>query len=933
MTFQLTINGRILEAQEGVTIVEAASAHGISIPTLCHRQNLRPVGSCRLCLVEVGSPASLATACTLQVREGLVVQTETPRLVEMRRAILELLLEDYADAGYAAGDREDTEFERWLKHYGIQRRPGQPPRLRFPVNADPNPVLWVDMNKCILCTRCVRACAEIQGRFVWGVGERGHRTRVLAGADSGLLEARCESCGTCVVYCPTGALDDRMSVGLGKPDRVVETVCSYCGVGCRLDLNVRQGRIIRVTTRQEFPVNGMQLCVKGRYGYDFVHHADRLRRPQVRRYLLESRPRPVGGRDDFVPVDWETALALIAEKLCSIKADSGPDAIAVLASAKCTNEDNYLMQKFARQVLGTHNIDHCARLCHSSTVDGLALCFGSGAMSNTMDDVAQEAQALFIIGSNTTEQHPVFGSRLRQAVLKRGIPLVVADPRQIDITEFATLHLKQRPGTDVALINGIMQIILANGWHDQSYIDQRCEGFDEFRAALESYTPERVAEITGVPAEQLHRAAEILSRNRPMATLWSMGITQHTTGVINVLALGNLQMLLGNMGVRGGGVNPLRGQNNVQGACDVGALPNFFPGYQQVIDPAARSKFESAWQIETVDWKPGESASFKLGSTPGLTVTEMIAQAGAGKIRCLYIVGENPAMTDPDVTHAQHCIAACEFVVLQEIFPSETAAMADVLLPGVTWAEKEGTYTNTDRRIQLGRQAIDPLGDARPDWIIMADLARQIMEREKRVPIGSQAAWQYSRPSQIMEEIAALAPNYGGVCYERLERGEQLHWPVPTLDHPGTPILHIGKFTRGRGKFHVVEHLPPHEIPDSEYPMVLTTGRVLYHWHGAEMTRRAYALRELYPETVVEISPEDAAKIGLDGRDMVRVKSRRGEMIARALVTDRVCQGLIFGNFHFPGQQNVNNLTIAALDPVSKIPEYKVCAVRLEPFG
>ena len=471
---------------------------------------MRPVGSCRLCLVEVAPPASLATACTLQVREGLVIQTETPRLVEMRRAILELLLQDYADAGYAAGDREDTEFERWLKHYGVQRRPGQRPRLRFPVNADPNPVLWVDMNKCILCTRCVRACAEIQGRFVWGVGERGHRARILAGADSGLLEARCESCGTCVAYCPTGALDDRMSVGLGKPDKVVETICSYCGVGCHLDLNVRDGRIIRVTTRQEFPVNGLQLCVKGRYGYDFVHHADRLQRPQVRRYLLEGRPRPAGGRDDFVPVDWETALDLIAEKLCSIKADSGPDAIAMLASAKCTNEENYLMQKFARQVIGTHNIDHCARLCHSSTVDGLALCFGSGAMSNTMDDVAHEAQALFIIGSNTTEQHPVFGARLRQAVLKRGIPLVVADPRQIDITEFATLHLKQRPGTDVALINGIMQIILANGWHDQSFIDQRCEGFEEFRAAVESYTPERVAEITGVPSEQLHRAAEIL---------------------------------------------------------------------------------------------------------------------------------------------------------------------------------------------------------------------------------------------------------------------------------------------------------------------------------------------------------------------------------------------------------------------------------------
>ncbi|HTY64638.1 MAG TPA: formate dehydrogenase subunit alpha [Acidobacteriota bacterium] len=931
MTLHLTINERFVEAQEGMTVFEAAKANGILIPTLCHHQDLRPVGSCRLCLVEIAPPAGLATACTLQVRDGLVVQTETPRLVEMRRAILELLLEDYADAGYAAGDREDTEFERWLKRYGVQRRPGQPSRLRFPINADPNPVLWVDMNKCILCTRCVRSCAEIQGRFVWGVDERGHRARISAGTDTGLLEARCESCGTCVVYCPTHALDDRLSVGSGKPEKVVETVCSYCGVGCHLELNIRQEKIIRVTTRREAPVNGRQLCVKGRYGYDFVHHPDRLRRPQVRRYILEGRPRPAGGRDEFVPVDWETALNLITESLCRIKAESGPDAVAMLASAKCSNEDNYLIQKLTRQVIGTNNIDHCARLCHSSTVDGLALCYGSGAMSNTMDDVAREAQALFIIGSNTTEQHPVFGTKLRQAVLKRGVPLVVADPRQIDITEFATLHLKQRPGTDVALINGIMQIVLANGWQDQSFIDRRCEGFEQFRVSVEQYTPERVADITGVPAEQLRRAAEILSRNHPMAVMWSMGITQHTTGVLNVLALGNLQMLLGNMGVRGGGVNPLRGQNNVQGACDVGALPNLFPGYQQVVDAAARSKFAAAWQLESEDWKPRDATSFQLGSTPGLTVTEMIAQAGAGKIRCLYIVGENPAMTDPDVTHAQHCISACEFVVLQEIFPSETAVMADVLLPGTTWAEKEGTYTNTERRIQLGRQAIAPLRDARPDWIIIMDLAHRMMQREGRVPIGPQAAWDYTSPSQIMEEIAALAPNYSGVHYERLEHGEQLHWPVPTPGHPGTPILHIGKFTRGKGKFHVVEHLPPHEVTDSEYPMVLTTGRVLYHWHGAEMTRRTHALKDLYPETVIEISPEDAARIGLNGRTTVRIRSRRGEMVARALITDRVCPGLIFGNFHFPGQQNVNNLTIAALDPISKIPEYKVCAVRIEP--
>jgi formate dehydrogenase alpha subunit len=931
MTTTLIINGQTLEAEEGMTVLEAARTHGIEIPSLCAHPNLRPLGSCRLCLVEIGPQWTLATACTFPVHDGLAIQTETPRLTEIRRGILTLLLEDFADSGYAAGDKDVTEFERWLAYYGVRRRAGASVRLRYSINSDPNPVLWVDMNKCILCTRCVRACADIQGRFVWGVSNRGHRAQIVAGAESSLLEARCESCGTCVAYCPTGALDDCMSVGLGKPDKIVTTICSYCGVGCQMDLNIRDGRIIRVTTRPESPVNGLQLCVKGRYGYDFVHHPDRLTRPQVRRYLLEGRPRPEAGRDDWVPVDWDTALNLVVKKLSEIKAESGPDAVAVLSSAKCTNEENYLVQKFARQIIGTNNIDHCARLCHSSTVSGLNLCFGSGAMSNTMDDVARNAQALFIIGSNTTEQHPVFGAKLRQAVLQRGVPLIVADPRQIDITEHAALHLRQRPGSDVALINGIMQIIIANKWHDQEFIAARCEGFEEFCESVLSYTPERVSQITGVPVNQLLLAAEIMAHHRPMAAIWSMGITQHTTGVFNVLALGNLQMLLGNMGVPGGGVNPLRGQNNVQGACDVGALPDYLSGYQLVTDETARSKFAAAWQLESPDWNPSKASSFRLPEKAGLTATEMINRAGSNEVRCLYIIGENPAMTDPDAAHAQRCIAACEFVILQEIFPSETSALADVLLPGVSWAEKAGTFTNTERRIQLVRQAISPAADSRPDWIIVTDLARKMIQRENRISIGLRAGWQYAGPSEIMEEIAEMTPQYGGISHNRLEHGEQLHWPVPGPESSGTPILHVNRFTRGKGRFHVVENIPPRESPDEEYPLVLTTGRVLYHWHGAEMTRRAQSLLELYPETIVEISPEDAAKAGLNGKKVVRIKSRRGEMIAHALITDRVCPGLIFGNFHFPGAHNVNNLTIEALDPLAKIPEYKVCAVRIEP--
>jgi formate dehydrogenase alpha subunit len=836
--------------------------------------------------------------------------------------VLEMLLARYVDDGSAAGDRDETEFLHWVRHYAVST-PHAEKHAVHAVNSDPNPFVWVDLNKCILCTLCIRACEEVQARFVWGVGDRGAHARLVAGANSTMLEARCESCGACSAYCPTGALDDKMSVGLGKPDRVVATTCGYCGVGCGFDLNVKDNRIIRVTSSPAAPVNGMALCVKGRYGYDFVHHPDRLTQPRVRRYLLEGGTKQAAGPGrEWVDVDWPTALDLVANRLAAVRRKSGADAIGVLSSAKCTNEENYLMQKFARQVIGTHNVDHCARLCHSSTVAGLGMAFGSGAMSNSMDDVAAAAQAMFIIGSNVTEQHPVFGTMIRRAVLKRGVQLVVADPRKIDITEFAVLHLRQKPGTDVALINGLMHLILANGWQDQRFIDERCEGFEDCRLILQKYTPDQVSAITGVPIDDLHRAAEILAHHKPMAVIWAMGITQHTTGVLNVLSLANLQMLLGNLGVPGGGVNPLRGQNNVQGACDMGGLPNVFPGYQPITDAGVRAKFDAAWATG--------APTLGLSDKPGLTVTEMVDAFGAGRLRALYVLAEDLAMTEPDVTHARRCLEAGELLVLQEIFPSETAAFADVLLPGAAFAEKSGTFTNTERRVQLVRKAVESPGQARADWTVTAELARRVLALEGRTCSGPCAGWDYADPAAIMDEVAAVTPSYAGINHGRLERGDRLQWPVPGANHPGTPILHIGRFTRGKGKFHAIDHLPAAERPDTEYPLVLTTGRVLYHWHGGEQTRRARGLMEVCPEAVVEVSPEDAARIGLNGSHQVRVRSRRGEVVARAVVTARVAPGVVFGNFHFPGKANVNNLTIAALDPVAKIPEYKVCAVAIE---
>jgi formate dehydrogenase alpha subunit len=924
VSISLTINGRSIAAQPGKTLLDVCSENGILVPSLCHHKDLPAVGSCRLCLVEVDGLRTEAAACALKVTDGMVVRTESPRISATRREILGMLLSRYRDNGPETAP--DSEFLYWVRHYGARRLEAMPDAPRHPVDGDPNPFIRVDLNQCILCTRCVRACADIQGRFVWGTGGRADHARIVAGMDQPMLEARCESCGACVAFCPTGALFDRASLGAGRPDELVTTTCPYCGVGCNFDLNVKNGRITRVTSNPYAPVNGMHLCVKGRYGYDFVHHRDRLLRPRVRRYLLEGSARPAG-RGEWVETEWETALEIVARRLATVHRESGGAAIGAMASAKCTNEENYLMQKLARQVLDSHNVDHCARLCHASTVAGLAMCFGSGAMSNTMRDVAEHARAILVIGSNTTEQHPVFGSMLRQAVRQRGARLVVADPRAIGLTEFAALHLRHAPGTDVALVNGLAHVILENDWHDAAFIRERTEEFEAFRASVAGYTPERVEGITGVPADELRAAAEMLARAKPMAVVWAMGITQHTTGVANVLALGNLQMLLGNMGVPGGGVNPLRGQNNVQGACDMGALPNVFPAYQPVTDGAARARFAQAWSLATDDGSP---AGPSLAAAPGITVTEMIDAAGAGSLRALYILGENPVMTDPDVNHVKACLERAEFVVLQEIFASDTAQYADVILPGASWAEKDGTFTNTERRIQPVHEAIEPLGDARPDWAITADLARRVLAHRALRPAGPHAAWDYASPARVLDEIAALSPHYAGVSRERLERGESLHWPVKDAAHPGTPILHVGSFTRGRGRFHPCEHLAARELPDARYPFLLTTGRVLYHWHGGEMTRRVGALLDACPRSRVEIHPDDAARMGLEEACLVRVTSRRGEMLADAEITDRVAPGIAFGNFHFPGEQNVNNVTIAALDPVAKIPEYKVCAVRIE---
>jgi formate dehydrogenase alpha subunit len=719
-----------------------------------------------------------------------------------------------------------------------------------------------------------------------------------------LQEGGCNFCGACVDSCPTAAITDVATRGMAKPDRVVTTICPYCGVGCQLKLEVKDGQIIRSIPDPDGVVNKGQACVKGRFGIaEFVHHPQRLTSPLIRR------------NGELKDASWDEALGLVVKKLRRRTADE----VAVIASAKCTNEENYVIQKFARAVLGTNNVDHCARLCHAPTVTGLVQTFGSGAMTNSINEIG-DAACILAIGTNTTENHPVIGLEVKRAV-DNGAKLIVANPREIDLCRFASLWLQHSPGTDVALLMGMMRVIVDGGLLDLPFIADRCENFDVFEQALDDFGLDLVESITGVPGDKIVQAARMFASNSPATILYAMGITQSSHGNDNVVATANLAMLTGNVGRPSTGVNPLRGQNNVQGACDMGALPNVFPGYQAVTDPAIREKFETAWGcslLPSLKEKFGISWACSLPLSPGLTLVEMIEAASRKEIKALYLIGENPALSDPDVRHVREALSKLEFLVVQDIFLSETAEMAHVVLPAASFAEKDGTFTNTERRVQRVRKAIEPIGDSRPDWWIICQVAKML----------GAGGFDYSHPWQIMEEIRDLTPSYGGISYQRLEQGG-LQWPCPIEDYPGTPILHVNTFVRGKGRFIPLKYIPPDESPDADYPLILTTGRGLYHFHTGTMTRKVAGLNIVEPEGVVEISPKDASPLGIAQGDRVRVSSRRGEIVAKARVTEASPPGLVFMTFHF-AESPANVLTNPKLDPISKIPEFKVSAVRVE---
>ncbi len=890
----VTINGMKLYGRAGQTILELALENGIDIPNLCHDPRLAPAGACRLCLVDVEGQRGPVTACTFGISPDMVVRTETDEIRELRKTVLELLFYEHRGACTTCDKNGSCLLQKYAYEYQLDESVFTAPSESEPAEnyTTGNEAIEYDAGKCIRCGRCIRICEEVQMDSALTFKDRASGVEVSTFFDIPLNDSTCELCGQCISTCPTGALYERRAKGRGQCKDLVRTrtTCPYCGVGCQIDLNVNNNNIVRVTSPVGVIPNDGNLCVKGRFGMDFVASDERLTTPLIKR------------KGKFEQATWDEAIELVAEKLGEIKAAHGADSIGGLSSAKCTNEDNYVFQKFIRAAIGTNNVDHCARLCHASTVVGLVRAFGSGAMTNSIDEL-KDAGCIFVIGSNTTEAHPVIGLGIKEAVVKNGCDLVVADPREIDLVRFAKLYVAQKPGTDVALVNAMMNVIIAEGLHDKQFIEERTEDFEKMAEVVKDFTPEKAEGITTIPAEKIRQIARIYANASSSSIIYSMGITQHTTGTDNVLSLANLAMLTGNVGKESAGVNPLRGQNNVQGACDLGALPNVYPGYQSVEDEKIRAKFEKAWGKE-------------LSAKKGLTVVEMLHAVETGDIKAIYIMGENPALSDPNLNRTRKALDAVDFLVVQDIFLSETAKYADVVLPSVCFAEKNGTFTNTERRVQRVREAVAPPGQARGDWQILCEVATKM-----GYPMD------YDCAGKIMDEIASLTPIYGGMSFERID-SVGLQWPCPDKSHPGTKYLHKGKFTRGKGKFHPVEFKDPAELPSKKFPFVLSTGRLLYQFHTGTMTRKSSAINQVSPTGFVEIHSEDAKKLDIADGQTVEVATIRGKVTTLAKVTPNIGRGWLFMPFHFR-EGPANMLTIDALDPLAKIPEYKVCAATI----
>jgi formate dehydrogenase major subunit len=886
-----TIDKKTVSVHQGDTILLAARRESFDIPTLCYHPGLSPEGGCRICLVETDGRGRMQAACHTPLQPGMEIRTTSARIDSLRRDILTLYLSDHP-AGTFRPSKDGTEIEQLMHRLGVQSSVFGHTREFVPPD-ESHPYLRFYQSLCINCRRCLHACDEIQGQFVYGLEGRGSSTHLIFGPSLQFADSPCVSCGSCVDHCPTGAITDIDRIGAPPPDTVVQSTCGYCGVGCRLDIEVSHSRVARISGAPLAQVNHGHLCVKGRYAHSFHHSQDRLTVP-----LLRTE----GGWQEIA---WPEAISWLSRRLLQLRDRFGPQALGAFTSSRSTNEAAYLLQRLFRTSIGTNNVDCCARVCHSSTALALQTVTGTGAATASFADIPM-ARNIVLAGSNATEAHPVVGARIKQAVLS-GSSLIVVDPRRIELAEYAGVHLRPKPGTNVPLFNAIAKILVEKELIDESYIQSRTEGFAEFRQFLNTFSLAHTAEITGVDQEDIFKAASLLAKNGPALFISGLGLSELTQGTASVMALCNLGMLTGSIGKPGAGMLPLRGQNNVQGNADMGGMPNQVTGYQSLTDPDVRRRLEQLWGTAP----PREA---------GLTIPEMLDAAINGKIKALWMQGEDVAQSDPNQTHVVEALKALELLVVQEMFFSETARFAHLVLPAAGVFEQEGTFTNGERRIQLVRPAVPPPGNARADWEVIRDVANAMG-----------AHWTHQTPSNVMDEIAQVAPNlFGGINYAKLEP-DGLQWPCPSANHPCTATVHSDGFLRGKGRLVALDFIPSPEHTQGGYPFLLITGRALEHYNVGTMTRRTPNCI-LLPADYLEIHATDAARHKIKDGQMVRVRSRWGSTQAPARVTERVSPGTLFLTFHFP-ETHTNVLTSSYVDPQSKCPEYKVTAVNIAPLG
>ncbi|MDR6512699.1 formate dehydrogenase major subunit [Novosphingobium capsulatum] len=899
----LEIDGRAVTVPAGTTVMRAAAVSGGSIPKLCATDNLKQFGSCRLCLVEIDGMRGTPASCTTPVADGMKVHTQSEKLARLRRGVMELYISDHPLDCLTCSANNDCELQDQAAAVGLRDvRYGYEGANHLEAETDAsNPYFDFDATKCIVCSRCVRACDEVQGTLALTVESRGFGSQISAGVKSDdFLSSECVSCGACVQACPTSALMEKAVTEIGKPERAVVTTCAYCGVGCTFRAEMRGEQLVRMVPWKDGKANRGHSCVKGRFAWGYAQHQDRILKPMVR----DSIDQP------WREVSWEEALGFAASRFKAIAASHGNNALGGIVSSRCTNEEGFLVQKLVRAGFGTNNVDTCARVCHSPTGYGLKTTFGTSAGTQDFDSV-EDSDVILVIGANPTDGHPVFGSRMKRR-LRQGARLIVIDPRRTDLVRSphveADYHLPLRPGTNVAVLSALAHVIVTEGLVNEAFVRERCD-WDEFQhwaefVAQERNSPEFLEPVTGVPADLVRGAARLYATGGNGAIYYGLGVTEHSQGSSTVMAIANLAMATGNIGRRGVGVNPLRGQNNVQGACDMGSFPHELSGYRHVSDAATRALFEAEWGV-------------RIDPEPGLRIPNMLDAATDGVFKGLYIQGEDILQSDPDTKHVAAGLAAMDCVIVHDLFLNETANYAHVFLPGSSFLEKDGTFTNAERRIQPVRKVMEPLNGYQ-DWEVTQELARAMG-----------LDWNYTHPSEIMDEIARLTPSFAGVNYARLDAEGSLQWPVNDTAPDGSPIMHVDGFVRGKGKFVVTDYVPTDERTGPRFPLLLTTGRILSQYNVGAQTRRTEN-SVWHAEDVLEIHPTDAENRGINSGDWVRLASRSGETTLRATVTDRVAPGVVYTTFHHPATQ-ANVVTTDYSDWATNCPEYKVTAVQITP--